>query len=1006
MTHRGRVTQNVTLRGIAQHSAMPRPVGHRGRPRAIGRAVGPQVAVSGGDGSGYGRWVVVAESFGALLRRHRIAAVLTQEALAERAGISATGVAALEAGRRSAPRSSTIALLLGAFDLTDEERAALVTAAGSTGRDPSIRPPTDGGASQPAASPARRVTGNFPGLVGRFDFVDRPREVGRLRAAWSNRVRVVLVHGEAGAGKTRLVSEFVASVAADPMILWGRCTIDRLGAYEPFVEPVRCVVRQSSTNAPIDGELARLVPALPDGCSWAASPVRADPGVERRLLFEAVEALLSTLGPTLLVLDDFHWADAASLSLLAYLGASALLGDVVIVATVRSNDLSAVQAGALAELRRTVRVERIDLDGLQGDALTSLVERVAGEPVSASFAATIAQATDGNPLFVEELTEHLLAQANSGGPKATVPRSLLETLTGRVDSLSLDAQALLRAGAVLGRQFEVDLAGQLARLDGDRLLAACDDALLSTLVDEVSAVRFSFSHALVQSAVYETTSARRRLAWHRGAARHLELRIGDATAPDATIFDIARHWTFVAASDASAESAAARWAMRSGDAAAAAADIDEAIQRYGQAAELWSQGTREHADTLIRLGRMLSALGRTDEADERFRAARHLADGLGDRALYARAAIGLAATVRYGRSDPERIDALDRSLRDLAPEETALRTTAAAMLKRQLGFDLSEGAYDRRQDAARVVFEAVSASCLEPELLLSLGAARDSIVVDDPVILEGLSRQIVAAASSPRDLAVLANAWYARAWAALELSDRAGWDESVAAFNVVSGELRLPYELALAATMATTTALIEGRYPEAEVFSQQALELATVGGDPNARAVHLTGAVLRGVDLGHAEQMVGVMEAMHDELAEVPTFMAGLTMTAALAGDLNLAKRLFGTQAAHGFHRVRRDLEWLPVIGFYAHACSVVGDTTHAAQLYELLAASPASGIRVGPLAGWWGPTDFHLGALCRVLGRNGEASARLHSAIAVCEQMSAHPWLARCQTELARIEQ
>jgi transcriptional regulator with XRE-family HTH domain len=961
-----------------------------------------QVAVFGRAGNRRESAVVTGESFGALLRRHRIAAVLTQEALAERAGISATGVAALEAGRRSAPRSSTIALLLNALDLTDAEQSVLVLAASSALRD---APEGGAVARGDVAAPQHRVTGNFPGVVGRFDFVDRPVEVDKLAAAWLHRMRVVLVHGEAGAGKTRLVSEFAASLASDAMVLWGRCTTDRLGAYEPFVEPVRCVVRQVPGETPIDSELARLVPALPDGRRWETSPVRADPGVERRLLFEAVEALLSTLGPTLLVLDDFHWADAASLSLLAHLGASAVLGDVVIVATVRSNDLSVAQAGALAELRRTVRVERIDLGGLPGDSVTSLVERVAGERVSASFAATIAQATDGNPLFVEELTEHLLAQANTDeAPKVSVPRSLLETLTGRIDSLSADAQALLRAGAVLGRVFEVDVAGQLAGLEGDRLLAACDDALLSTLVDEASAVRFTFSHALVQSAVYETTSARRRLEWHRSAARFLESRIGDTTPPDATVFAIARHWTLVAASDANAESAAARWAMRSGDAAAAAADIDEAIQRYGQAVDLWSHGTREHADTLIRLGRMLSALGRTSEADERFRAARHLADGLGDTALYARAAIGLAATVRYGRSDPERIDALDRSLRELPPEQTALRTTAAAMLKRQLGFDQSEGAYERRQAAARVVFEAVSAPQLEPELLLALGAARDSIVVDDPVILESLSCQIIAAASAPRDLAVLANACYARAWAALELSDRAGWDESVAAFENVSGELKLPYELALAATMATTTALIEGRYAEAEVSAQQALELGIAGGDANARAVYLTGAVLRGVELGQADQMVGAMHAMYDELAEVPTFMAGLTMTAALAGDLTLAGRLFAERAATRFDRVRRDLEWLPVIGFYAHTCAILNDEVQARVLYDLLSVSPASGIRVGPLAGWWGPTDYHLGALCRVLGRYDEARVRMHSAIAICERMSAQPWRARCQRELARI--
>lgn len=89
-------------------------------------------------------------------------------------------------------------------------------------------------------------------------------------------------------------------------------------------------------------------------------------------------------------------------------------------------------------------------------------------------------------------------------------------------------------------------------------------------------------------------------------------------------------------------------------------------------------------------------------------------------------------------------------------------------------------------------------------------------MVDHPVVLGRVSRRIVIAASAPRNLAVLANGWYGAAWSALELADGPAWDESVAAFTTIADELRLPHESALAATMATTTALIEGNYADAE----------------------------------------------------------------------------------------------------------------------------------------------------------------------------------------------
>src|SRR6185436_1897494 len=145
---------------------------------------------------------------------------------------------------------------------------------------------------------------------------------------------------------------FALSLPADVTVLWGRCTAYRLGAYEPFVDPVRTLVTTTVGSDSNIGELARLVPEVAVDQGWTAGPSQAEPEVERRLLFNAIVALLTPLGATVLVIDDVQWADSASMALLTHLVASPALDHVTVVATVRSSDQSVANAGALADLRR------------------------------------------------------------------------------------------------------------------------------------------------------------------------------------------------------------------------------------------------------------------------------------------------------------------------------------------------------------------------------------------------------------------------------------------------------------------------------------------------------------------------------------------------------------------------------------------------------------------------------------------------------------------------------
>ena len=971
----------------------------------------------------------MTEPFGSVLRRFRLAAGLTQEGLAEQARVSATGVAALEAGRSRRPRLTTVSLLADALALTGPDRAALLAAATPDGDriGPSAGEPGRSGLPRSAAPDRAVLSSSVPdgtvlGPVGgwRYPFVGRAQALGRLVTARQLGRRLVVVSGEAGIGKTRLADEFAQGARrSGALVLWGRWTEERLGPYAGFVGPIKQAVALVNRSPAEDfGQLVRLVPGL-----WGTPADRSpenhpDSGVETRLLFEAVSELVRGLGSTLLLLDDLHWADSASLALLEHLTTDPSLDHLMVMATARSSAIDPATAGALAELGRRTQVEQVVLGVLDHQEIARLVGSVSGSEPPEGLVERVSTACEGNAFFAEELAEHLLSSSGAdlggrgdvgsvaagrqvGDAAVPLPARIRDVLNRRIDGLATESRLLLRTGAVLGREFDPWLAGKLTDLAGPALIAATEDGLLSGLVEEATNGRVAFSHVLVQAAADAQLSSVRRVDLHRRAARALE-----ETDPEdaAAVADVARHWAAVAAVDRSAVAAAATWALRAGDAAMAAAATDEAIARYEQASTLWSASTAEHADALIRLGTALESRGRTADADERFRAALHLAEGLADANLTARAALGLSRTLAFGQVEPERIGSLERAIDGLDPSDDVLRPAATVMLLRQLTFDRTPEGTARKEGLRAEVLRFMDRDDVPPDLLMIVGSVRDSIPLMDPEALAGLVARMLGTAGERRDLSVLANAWWTGAWSALERADRAGWDRCLAGYEGVAERLGLAFELSSAASMRSCQAQFEGRLDDARVLADRALLHARSIGEPTAEVIHLARSVLIGLDDGQAGDLLPLMVSLADDYANVSTFVAGLCLTAALAGDTERAAHLLADHAELGFGDIPWDVEWLAVMAFYCHTCVTIQHRSTAEALYRRLSRTTSTAVRVGALTGWWGPVDHHLGALCRMLGRFDEATTRLRRAIAVEEAMGALPFLERSRRELAEV--
>jgi class 3 adenylate cyclase/DNA-binding SARP family transcriptional activator/pimeloyl-ACP methyl ester carboxylesterase len=373
-------------------------------------------------------------------------------------------------------------------------------------------------------------------------FVGRDSEMAQLREQWE-RARggsrsLVLVHGEPGIGKTRLAAEFAAGVHAEgAIVLGGQAERDVRLPCQPFVEALShysaaCPVsRLRAQMAAIGPDLAKSIPALAQRLPDLRQPEPADPDTERLRFFDAVSSLLKEMcetRPMVLILDDLHWTDHSSASLLKYIVRSLENQPILILATYREEDLPPghVLYELMADLRRIVPFQRIHLAGLDEGNISALVELRAGREAPAAFTRALLEQTEGNPLFIEEVLRSLeemgvISQqdgrwvSNVTVEQMGMPESVREVIERRLSRLSDECSSILAVGSVIGRDFDLESLERASAVPGSRLLELMEEALKARVIVEAAHIvgRYRFSHALFHETLYNslTTTSRVRL---------------------------------------------------------------------------------------------------------------------------------------------------------------------------------------------------------------------------------------------------------------------------------------------------------------------------------------------------------------------------------------------------------------------------------------------------------------------------------------------------------------
>ena len=421
-----------------------------------------------------------------------------------------------------------------------------------------------------------------PSLVGRQGDLEALHDAYADSIAGST--RGVLVGGEAGIGKTRLVEEFVRSLPDDAIVLRGQSVdLDRdAPPYAPILSALRSLAQEVGEQALFDASgpagdaLALLLPDLSLGASMTDGPVRG--GAER--LYEAVAELLENVAearPVVLVIEDLHWVDQASLALLRFLVRVIEHARVLIVLTFRSEEVgrgSALRAW-LPELDRNRRVTRLELARLDRRQVREMATAILDAPPDEEELSQVFLRTDGVPFFVEELVCCTGVQGTDG-----FPDTLRGILLSRYDQLSEATQRMLRLLAAGGVRVEHELLIAVCDESPEAIDAAATEAILASVL-VVDGTAYAFRHALVREAIHDQLLPGERVRFHTRYAEAL-LEQTSAGAADATA--VSYHWMAAHnVREAFIASIAAYQQARSSFAHAAAANMGE------RAIELWDQ---------------------------------------------------------------------------------------------------------------------------------------------------------------------------------------------------------------------------------------------------------------------------------------------------------------------------------------------------------------------------------------------------------------------------------
>ena len=838
--------------------------------------------------------------------------------------------------------------------------------------------------------------------------------------------RVVLLSGEPGIGKTSLAAAFVRDAVADGAIaLYGRCDEDLAVPYGPWSE----IVAHACHHAPVDllrahvdargGELVRLVPEL--GHLVDVPPL---PGLERESdqysLFGAVVDLLTRVAaraPLVLVLDDLHWADKATLLLLRHLLGAERTAGVLVVATYRDTDVGDDHplADTLATLYREPGVERVPLTGLDGASILALLEGAAGHELDTDAVLLrdlLLAETDGNPYFVTETLRHLaetgaISQDAEGRWSASddlrtvgLPVTVRDVITRRVARLGPDVQQVLGFAAVLGRDFDIDLLLAISGVDDDVLLDVLERATAAAVVRPLTerGERFTFVHALMVHTLYADLGPLRRRRMHHQTAQTLAAAFGDA--PGDRAGEIANHW--LAADPSTLQTL--DWVVRAGHHSLSRLAPQDAVRWFTEALRIVDErddDPRQRGEVLVQLGE-----AQRDAGDGHYRAtlldAATTADAVGERDVLVRSAMantrGWASAA--GSVDAERVAVLEAALEAVGPDDSAERARLFAILAAETSYSTAWQERLRVSDEGLAIARRVG----DPDTLSYVLARRAHSIWVPDLLEERLANTAENVALTERLARSDDRFWAAmyRLAAVVTAGQGDEIDRHLATMREIADDVGLPLLRWECTIQHTWRALLQGRIDDAEAGAIRGLAEGNAADQPDVGVVFAAAMFLVRYDQGRLAEIVDIVEQTVRDNPGIPGLRATLAIALCELGREDEALLLLLEETDTRFAGAPYDQFWIVTLTQWSLVAGHLGAAGPAAMLHDLLAPWSTQVAFTG--AHVFGAVAHALGLTAGAMGRHDDAERHFDAAVATYRDLDAPLWGARAQLAWANV--
>jgi DNA-binding CsgD family transcriptional regulator/tetratricopeptide (TPR) repeat protein len=813
--------------------------------------------------------------------------------------------------------------------------------------------------------------------VGRIAQLENLR--ARLDSAVAGRGCLVLVSGEPGIGKTRLADGITDEAEQRGFqVAWGQCR-ETAGAppYWPWVQVFRAAVgRRGASQVPIDDVLASVL--------YPGETTTTTPADRFRLFDAGVEWLAQAAEerPLLVVLDDLHRADEASLQFLRFVAPSLHMSHIVLLGTYRDTEVSASHplARIVGEVASDTAFELLELTGFTLAETEEFVGNVCQAGIDVDVP-KVHQRTGGNPFFLAEVL-HMQSDRN-----ADVPFSVVSAIRARVLELPETTREMLTFAAVLGREIDVQVLAVLVKRSLPSLTATLMPAVERRLIttQQKGTVSYRFVHVLVQQALYLAIPVDRRMWLHDRVLVALEQTVGANLNYASDLAHHAMRSIEVPGGQRRAFTLARRAARVASDRLA----YEEAADWYTRALAIAPPSQDLRVELLLDLGRAAGRAGRTSDARQAFEQAWHVASAHDWPTQLGRAASGLGELIVSASTvDTELVRMLERTIDQLTPQDRDLSVRLTARLATELYW--SSGLERARRLATEAVAQARE---FGDQRTLAAALAAQQFVLRGPDGLEdrlliGEELADIAVRLADDDLELLTRRVLIADRLQVDLEEA---NTELDEFARLVRSTRRPLARWYLLLFQATRAIMAGRSSTAFQLVDEAESLGRRI-DVQPALVYAVGQrflLLR--QIGRTGEIEDDLRSMAASYPVHGAFRCMLTLLLADARRTEEAIALLDELVAGGCAALPRQALWLANVAMLAEAAAELDHSQHAATLHDLL--EPYAGrIAMEGVIAWWGAVDRYLALTSSTLERWEQADNRFRAALRLHEAWAAVP--------------